>query len=263
MLRTLKQTTGHFMGSSSKKPLVGVISDVKVISPHPFYIAGDKYLRALVEAADVVPIMIPALNDIMDITHWTEHLDGVFLTGAYSMVNPSLYGESKIDADFDYDDQRDNLSRALIQNMLKEDKPLFAVCRGLQDINVALGGSLHQSLHEVEGMNDHREDKNAPLAEQYADTHSVTLNEDGIMRKITGRNDILVNSLHTQGIKELGQGLQVEAVAEDGLIEAFSIPQLTFGLALQWHPEWQVTQNPIQHKLYEAFGAACKTRQQR
>ena len=251
------------MALSEQKPLVGVISDVKTIDPHPFHVAGDKYLRALADAADVVPVIIPALSDIMTIEHWINRLDGIFLTGAYSMVDPALYGETKIDADFNYDSQRDQLSQAIIDTAIANDTPLFAACRGLQDINVALGGSLHQAVHQVEYLHDHREDQQAPLSEQYADVHSGTLSQDGMLSTITKRSTIMVNSLHTQGINRLGNGLQVEATADDGLVEAVSISNMSFGLAVQWHPEWQVTQNPIQHLLYEAFGAACKLHQQR
>ena len=250
------------MTESTLKPLVGVISDVKLIEPHPYHIAGDKYLRALTQAADVVPVIIPTLNDEMSIEHWMAHLDGVFLTGAYSMVNPGLYGEGKIDEAYEYDNKRDELSRALISLLIDQDKPLFAACRGLQDINVALGGSLHQSVHEVEGLEDHREDKGTTLDLQYADIHPVNIVDNGLMREITGKARIMVNSLHSQGIKQLANGLFIEATAEDGLIEAFSIEVMSFGLAVQWHPEWLIKQNPIQQTLYKAFGKACRQRKQ-
>lgn len=242
------------------KPLVGVVSDVKLIGNHHYHIAGDKYLRALAEAADVVPVIIPALLDIQAIDYWTEHLDGLFLTGAYSMVDPSHYGEQRINKPYDYDDGRDQLSFALIRELLDLDLPLLGACRGLQDLNTAMGGSLHQSVHEADGLNDHREDQDADLAGQYGDVHSVKLTEGGMLAGITGCTQMQVNSLHSQGIKRLGNGLLVEAVAEDGLIEAVSVESLRFGLAVQWHPEWQVMENPKQKLLYEAFGAACRER---
>ena len=242
------------------KPLVGVISDLQIIGPHPFHVAGDKYLRALVDAANVAPVIIPCLHPALDVDDWLTHLDGVFLTGAYSMVDPALYGEGPLDRDYSFDSERDRQSRALIAGVLRRRLPLLGACRGLQDINVALGGSLHQAVHEVAGLDDHREDKVVPLAEQYAEVHDVQVVSGGLLHRITGRERFLVNSLHSQGINRLGQGLTAQAFADDGLIEAVSIDALDFGPAVQWHPECQVRQHPIQCSIFEAFGDACRAR---
>jgi putative glutamine amidotransferase len=242
------------------KPLVGVVSDVQVIGPHMFHTSGDKYLRALSQAADVIPVIIPCLQNDQDIKQWARRLDGVFLTGAYSMVDPAHYGEQKLDKPYDYDPQRDDLSFQLIRSLIEADLPLFGVCRGLQDINVAMGGALYQAVQEAPGMNDHREDKSQPLEIQYGEAHKVTLKPDGLLNRITGRSEMQVNSLHSQGIKQLGEGLTAEAHAEDGLVEAISIDQMSFGLAVQWHPEWKVLENPIQRTLFDAFGKACRAR---
>lgn len=240
------------------KPLVGVVSDVQIIGPHMFHTSGDKYLRALSQAADVIPVVIPCLQDDQDIKQWTERLDGVFLTGAYSMVDPSHYGEDKIDKAYDYDPHRDALSFQLICSIIEADLPLLAVCRGLQDINVTMGGSLYQAVQDVPSNHDHREDKTQPLDIQYSDVHNVTVTEGGLLHKITGRSQIKVNSLHSQGIHQVGEGLTVEARADDNLVEAISINQMSFGLAVQWHPEWKVTENPVQRTIFEAFGEACR-----
>lgn len=240
------------------KPLVGVVSDLQLIDPHSFHTAGDKYLRALAVAADVIPVIIPALTDVHDIEQWVSRLDGLFLTGAYSMVDPKHYNESKIDRPYRYDKQRDTLSFDLLSAVMNNNTPLLGACRGLQDINVFCGGSLHQSVHEVARLNDHREDKNASLEEQYGDAHRVSLTSGGLLESITGCSELQVNSLHNQGIKQLGEGLSVEATADDRLIEAIRVQGLAFGLAVQWHPEWQVEQNPAQAKIFQAFGEACK-----
>ncbi|GLQ29541.1 gamma-glutamyl-gamma-aminobutyrate hydrolase family protein [Litoribrevibacter albus] len=242
------------------KPLVGVVSDVQIIGPHIFHTSGDKYLRALSQAADVIPVVIPCLQDDQDIKQWIRRLDGVFLTGAYSMVDPKHYGEQKIDKPYDYDERRDELSFQTIRSLIEADLPLLGVCRGLQDINVALGGSLYQAVQEVPGNNDHREDKNQPLDIQYGDVHNVNVTQDGLLHRITGRTQIKVNSLHSQGINKVGEGLTVEARADDNLVEAISVDQMTFGLAVQWHPEWKVAENPIQRTIFEAFGDACRAR---
>ncbi|MFC3149763.1 gamma-glutamyl-gamma-aminobutyrate hydrolase family protein [Litoribrevibacter euphylliae] len=240
------------------KPLVGVVSDVQIIGPHMFHTSGDKYLRALSQAADVIPVIIPCLQDDQDIKQWTQRLDGVFLTGAYSMVDPKHYGEDKIDKPYDYDSQRDALSFQLIRSIIEANLPLLGVCRGLQDINVTMGGSLYQAVQEVPGNNDHREDKEQPLEVQYSDVHNVNVTQNGLLHKITGRTQIKVNSLHSQGIHQVGEGLTVEARADDNLVEAISIDQMKFGLAVQWHPEWKVAENPIQRTIFEAFGKACR-----
>ncbi len=249
------------MSEITRKPLVGVISDTQMIAPHLFHTAGDKYLRALSQAADVVPVIIPSLVSDQNIEQWISRLDGVFLTGAYSMVDPKHYQEDRIDRDYNYDALRDEMSFQVIHELIKQDIPLFGVCRGLQDINVAMGGSLHQSVHDVAGMQDHREEKSATLDEQYGDAHPVTLAVDGRLKEIFGADQVSVNSLHSQGINQLGKGLAVEATALDGLIEAVRIEAMTFGFAVQWHPEWKVMTNPIQKQLFEAFGDACRARQ--
>jgi putative glutamine amidotransferase len=244
-----------------KKPLVGVVCDVQFIDPHNFHAAGDKYLRALSQAADVIPVLIPALFDDQSVEQWVSRLDGIFLTGAYSMVDPTQYSEAKIDKDYGYDPKRDQTSFELIRSAIAADIPLLGVCRGLQDINVAHGGSLYQAVQEHEGLNDHREDKTATLEAQYSDAHSVELTGGGQLQQIYHSDRIQVNSLHSQGINRVGDGLVVEAQAEDGLVEAIRVEAMTFGLAVQWHPEWKVTENIIQKQLFEAFGDACRTRQ--
>jgi putative glutamine amidotransferase len=249
------------MSSSSKKPLVGVISDCQLIEPHVFHTAGDKYLRALSQASQVAPVILPSLLADVDIEQWLSRLDGVFLTGAYSMVDPALYGEEKTYDAYGYDEQRDSLAKALVDAVIAANIPIFGVCRGLQDMNVALGGSLYQAVQDVAGMDDHRENKDQTLAQQYGDAHSVTLAEGGLLSNIIGDSNMTVNSLHSQGIAELGRGLTIEATAPDGLVEAISVASMDFGLAVQWHPEWQVMNNPQQKRLFEAFGDACRARQ--
>ena len=239
------------------KPLVGVIADVQQVDLHACHIVGDKYVRALPLAADVVPLLIPALSELIDPSSYLDQLDGLFLTGAYSMVDPKHYGQEKIEKPYNYDEKRDVLSFALIQGAIERNMPLFGSCRGFQDVNVAMGGTLHQSVYEVEGLDDHREDKKADLNQQYADVHSVEISSGGMLATILNEKRLQVNSLHSQGVDQLGSGLTAEAFAPDGLVEAFSVDALDFGLLVQWHPEWQVQENPKQQQLYAAFGKAC------
>lgn len=245
------------MKTASAKPWVGVVCDVKTVPPHPFHMAGDKYLAALASAADVVPVLLPALTEYFPAELYLDRLDGIFLTGGYSMVHPSLYKEEPA-VDERYDIRRDAVSMQLIEALAARDLPVLAACRGCQEINVAMGGRLHQRLHRVPGLIEHREDKALPLTEQYAASHDVSLTDGGVLQRLLGTSSLTVNSLHVQGIAELGSGLHVEATAPDGLIEAFSIDGLSFALAVQWHPEWQVMNHPFQQKLFEAFGDACR-----
>lgn len=247
--------------SNPLKPLVGIISDVQNIAPHDYHTAGDKYVRSLSRGSDVVPVIIPSVLDDQSAEQWLSRLDGLLLTGAYSMVDPSHYEEARIDKPYQYDASRDRASFDIVRKAMELDVPLLGICRGLQDINVAFGGVLHQAVQEQTGLNDHREDKELPLAEQYAPVHPVRLTPGGKLAQIFNSDTIKVNSLHSQGIKTVGSGLTVEAVAEDGLVEGISIDGMSFGIAVQWHPEWDVMNNPLQKLLFEAFGKACRARQ--
>ncbi|MFO7528702.1 MAG: gamma-glutamyl-gamma-aminobutyrate hydrolase family protein [Marinobacter sp.] len=249
------------MMNLSRKPLVGVISDTQTIDPHVSHTAGDKYVSALAQASGVAPVILPSLLPDVRVTDYLDRLDGIFLTGSYSMADPALYGESRIDLSYRYDARRDALAKALIEAVIASDLPLFGVCRGFQDINVALGGSLHQAVQDVPGLNDHREDRSVELPEQYTAAHRVDVVSGGLLERIVNCSFMNVNSLHSQGINRLGSGLSVEANAPDGLIEALSIDSLSFGLAVQWHPEWEVMENQEQKLTFEAFGDACRARQ--
>lgn len=244
--------------STKLKPLVGVISDLQVIEPHDYHTVGDKYLRALSQVADVVPTVVPALFDDHDVEQWLSRLDGLLLTGAYSMLDPKHYGESRLDKAYRYDQLRDETSFAMIRYVIEHDLPLMGICRGIQDVNVALGGTLYQAIQEVNGMMDHREDTTQPVDVQYGDAHKVTLTQGGKLQQLLDCDSIIVNSVHSQGINRLASGLTVEAVAADGLVEAVSVDAMSFGLAVQWHPEWRAGENPSKQKLFNAFGDACR-----
>jgi putative glutamine amidotransferase len=148
--------------------------------------------------------------------------------------------------------------------VLERGIPLFAICRGFQETNVALGGTLHQAVHEVDGQNDHRAPAGADAAVQYGPAHPVEVLPGGVLAGILGNERIEVNSIHGQGVKRLADGLRVEARATDGLVEAFSKPSApAFNLGVQWHPEWQAASNPVSRALFAAFGNACRSFQAR
>jgi len=244
--------------TSVKKPLVGVICDRKIINPHPYHVAGEKYLRALIDAADVTPVLIPAFGRESDLGEWMLHLDGLFLTGAYSMVQPALYGADQPE-DMEIDTGRDATSMNAIKIALETGIPLLGVCRGFQELVVATGGTLNQFIHEDARYQDHRENKSQPIDVQYGKSHNVTLVDNGQLANICNAAEISVNSLHVQGAETIGDQAVIEAIANDGLVEAISVKDSkAFSIAVQWHPEWKVLTDQPSIDIFAAFGDACR-----
>ena len=241
------------------RPLIGVISDRRMLGEHPFQMVGEKYLRALVDGADAYPVGLPSLSEGFDVADILDRLDGLFLTGSPSNVEPHHYLGDPSRPGTWHDPERDVAALALIPAAIRAGMPLFAVCRGYQEMNVAFGGSLHQHVHEVPGLSMHKENPDDPLDVQYAPSHWVECVQGGMLHRTTGKRRVQVNSLHSQGVDRLGSGLKVEALAEDGLVEAFTVEGSPgFTLAVQWHPEWKVTENPESLAIYRAFGDACR-----
>lgn len=243
------------------KPLIGVPADRRVIEPHPFHMVGEKYLQALIRAADALPLMTPVMPDDVDIDELLAQFDGVFLTGSYSNVEPHHYDGEPSEEGTLHDPHRDAVALPLARRALECGVPVFAVCRGFQELNVALGGTLHQKVHEVTGYHYHLEHKDDPLDVQYGPSHPVNLVEGGLLHGLADSDSVMVNSLHAQGVARLADGVTVEAVADDGLIEAFRVDAAPgFNLAVQWHPEWRVMENDFSMAMFKAFGEACRLR---
>ncbi len=241
------------------KPVIAVSACRRFLDPHPFHVVGEKYLNALIDAAGVLPWIVPATGNGPLLDELLDRIDGVFLTGSYSNVEPHHYGGDPSRPGTLHDPERDATTLPLLRRALDADMPLFAVCRGYQELNVVLGGTLHQHVEEVPGYHDHREDPNDPLEIQYGPSHQVTLVEGGLLRGLAGAATATVNSLHAQGVAKLADGVTVEAVADDGLIEAFRVDGHSgFALAVQWHPEWKATEDPFSAAMFGAFGAACR-----
>lgn len=242
-----------------RRPIVLVPACSCDVGQHPNHVVQRKYVDAVVLGADCVPLILPALGEATDLETVLSMCDGIMLTGAASNVHPSHYSEDVRDPSLPQDPMRDATTLPLIRAALRRGIPTLSICRGFQEMNVALGGSLHQAVQEVAGHMDHREKDEDPLDAQYGPAHPVTLTPLGMMASILGPGDIQVNSLHGQGVKQLAPGLAIEARAPDGLVEAFSVPgAAAFALALQWHPEWRLTENPVSMKLFGAFGDACR-----
>ncbi len=239
-------------------PLVGLPTDRKPVGHHPFLAAGEKYVRAVVDGAGATPLLLPMLQPPLPAATWLDLLDGLLLTGATSNIEPHHYGpEPSWDGNL-HDPARDANVLGLVPQALARGMPVLAICRGFQEVNVALGGSLHQKVQEVPGLADHREDPQADVEVQYAPAHEVRLAEGGLLAGIAGAPVARVNSVHGQGIARLGSGLVVEATAPDGLVEAVRGTGPSFLLGVQWHPEWRVRENPFHLGIFQAFGEACR-----
>ena len=246
-----------------RKPIVLIPSDLKQIGVYPFHAVGQKYILAVAQGAEALPLLVPSISDHLDIDELLANADGIMLTGSPSNVHPSHFGQAVHNPALPLDPARDALTLKLIKAAISAEIPLLAICRGFQELNVAYGGSLHQAVQEVAGYNDHREAKHMDVDAQYAPVHSVNLVANGQLAKILGANETKVNSLHGQGIDRLGAGLSAEAHAPDGLIEAVSVNDAkSFALGVQWHPEWKVMENPSYLAIFKAFGDACRIRMQ-
>ena len=251
------------MKTNNRKPIVLLPADVKQIGGQPFHAVGQKYILAVAQAADALPLLIPAVSEHLDLDALLASVDGIVFTGSPANVHPSHFGQDVHNPELPLDLARDALTLKLIRAAIEASVPVFAICRGFQELNVAYGGSLHQAVQEVADKHDHREPKDLPLETQYAVSHSVNLVKNGHLATIVGKESMMVNSLHGQGIDRLGAGLTVEARAPDGLTEAISVSNAgAFALGVQWHPEWQVLQNPSYLAIFKAFGDACRARMQ-
>ena len=240
-----------------RRPIVLVPACNSTLGGHRFHIAGKKYLDA-VRLAGATPLIVPSaepdeLDALLDLAQ------GVLLTGSPSNVHPSHFDEAVHDPALPLDPERDAWTLPLIRKVIARGMPLLGICRGTQETNVALGGTLHQAVQEIDAHHDHRAPSGQPAEVQYAASHEVEVMPGGVLAQITGLAHFQVNSLHGQAVKQLAPGLRVEARAPDGVIEAFSVAEAPgFNLCLQWHPEWQAAHNPVSMQVLQAFGQALR-----
>ncbi len=247
-----------------KKPVVGVIANTHIVENRfPAQLCGERNLRALAEVAGALPVVFAGAPEITDIGALLEVVDGILLTGARANVHPTRFRTEPHAAHEPYDERRDAVALDLVEICVARSIPLFGICRGLQEMNVAFGGSLHPEIRDLPGRINHRMPRLAtgeihpdPTV-VFADRHEVSLVADGVFARLLGRQTINVNSLHGQGILEPGERVIVEGVAADGTIEAISIADAPgFALGVQWHAEYDPQHNPVNRALFQAFGAA-------
>ncbi|WUR13775.1 gamma-glutamyl-gamma-aminobutyrate hydrolase family protein [[Empedobacter] haloabium] len=248
-----------------RRPIVLVPACTRQIGHFPNHAAQNKYVNAVVLGAQCMPLILPSLAELTDMEAVLAVADGVMLTGSASNVHSDLYGQPIRNPALPLDAARDATTLPLIRAAVKHGIPLLGICRGFQEINVALGGTLHQAVQELPGMMDHRDREDDSLDVQYGPAHPIRLTPGGKFAQMLGNpEEIMVNSLHGQGVDVLAPGLTVEAVAHDGLVEAYTVGAAQgFTLAVQWHPEWRITENPDSMKMFQAFGNACREYQAR
>ena len=247
-----------------RKPVVGVIANAhRVENKFATQMTGERNLRAITDVAGALPLMFAGCCEITDIGALLDVVDGVLLTGARANVHPSHFNTEPHPKHEPYDEQRDSVALELTRACVARGIPVFGICRGLQEMNVAFGGSLHPEIREIPGRMNHRmprlengEVHPDPLV-VFADRHEVRLAPGGTFARLLGCECIRVNSLHGQGILDPGERVVCEGIAEDGTIEAIRIAEApAFALGVQWHAEYDPQKNPINKTLFQAFGEA-------
>lgn len=251
--------------AAAPRPVVAITADCGERAGHAIHQAFDGYVRAVDQVAGALPLLLPAAGPAIDPASLIAAVDGVVLTGGPSNVQAERYGAEPLPATTLTDPDRDGTVLALLPALVAAGVPVLAVCRGLQEFNVAFGGTLERAVHLQPGRLDHREgDHTRPIERWYDDAHPVELASSSLLARLAGATSATVNSLHHQGVDRLGPGLRVEARAPDGLVEAFSVADAPgFTLAVQWHPEMRVGDDAFSRAIFAAFGAACRERRAR
>jgi len=241
------------------KPIVAVPADIRTFDGATWHAVQHQYVRAALNAAGVMAFIIPAFEEGYGTDAILDRVDGVLVSGSASNVHPSYYGATATDADGPFDIARDATTLPLIRRTIDRAIPLLAICRGIQELNVAMGGTLASEIQDQPGIWDHRTPAEVDRDGKYAIRQSVFVKEGSCIAGIVGPGEIRVNSLHRQAIAKTAPRLQVEAVAEDGTIEAVSVIDApAFAVGVQWHPEyWAETDKPS-NQIFSAFGDAVR-----
>lgn len=242
-----------------KAPLIAVMTDRKELDGFTWHATIETYLKALTDVVGAIPVLVPALGERIAFDDLLDRVDGVLATGARSNVFPTLYGMEPHERAAPFDEGRDATAIPLISGAIEKGVPLLAICRGFQELNVALGGTLLSEVHEHDDRMDHRAPETENQDERFAITHAVEVAEEGHLRRLFGDQQISVNSLHRQAVGELAEELIVEAHAPDGTIEAVSLPKAPgYVLGVQWHPEYWAGTDPVSTRIFEDFGAVVR-----
>jgi putative glutamine amidotransferase len=240
------------------KPVVGVIGSNHLLNDqYAVYIGSAMCAEAVADVCCAMPLIVPADPDIADIDTLRATCDGFVFTGARANVHPEEYGEEPTEAHGDFDRGRDGVTLRLIRECVSDGQPILAICRGFQELNVAMGGSLYPEIRDLEGRMNHRMPPDGTLEEKFALRHDVTVSEGGVFHKVFGASVVRTNTLHGQGIKETGERIVIDGTAPDGTPEAIYVDSAPgFALGVQWHPEYRAAEDPVSRPLFSAFGEA-------
>lgn len=242
------------------RPIIGIISNHHIISDtYAVQAAGSINISAVADVAEGLPMLVPAEPDMVRISDLLAQCAGFVFTGGRANIHPEEYGEEPTEAHGDFDRNRDRIALPLIRALVERGQPFLGICRGFQEVNVAMGGSLYPEIRELPGRDNHRMPPEGTLEEKFALRHDVTFSENGVFHQLMGRQSVPTNTLHGQGIKAAGPRIVVDGHAPDGTPEAIYIDGAPgFTLSVQWHPEWNAKCDPVSRPLFEAFGAACR-----
>ena len=239
------------------RPVLGVIACNRMVGSEGAQAVMNRYIRAAMIYADVAALIIPSLSDLMTAADVAPRIDGILLTGSPSNVATRLYGEDGGDGPFD--DGRDEIAISMVNRMIDAQKPVFGICRGFQEINVALGGTLRRDTSASDDLIRHHAPDDVSFDVMFDHRHAVDLTDAGILASAYAKSALEVNSVHYQGIGKLADGLNVEARAPDGLVEAYSArPNGAPLLAVQWHPEWGTENDPDSQTYFHLLGKALR-----
>ena len=242
------------------RPVIGIISNSYLINDdYPTHVGGTMNSCAIAQVADCLPLLVPSDPSLVSVDELLSVCDGFLLTGGRPNVHPEEYGEVETPAHGDFDRGRDAVVLPLVRACVARGQPIFGVCRGFQEVNVAMGGTLYPEIRDLPGRDNHRMPPDGTLAEKFALRHVVTLAENGPFHRLLGAQKVMTNTLHGQGIKTAGAGVVIDGYAPDGTPEAIYVKEAPgFTLSVQWHPEWNAANDPVSRPLFAAFGDAAR-----
>lgn len=248
------------MPNASHRPVVGIIGNSYLMNDrYAVHATGHINSAAVAGAAACLPMMVPADPRYVSVGDLLAACDGFLLTGGRPNVHPSEYDEEETPAHGEFDRGRDAITLPLIRACVESGQPFFGICRGFQEVNVALGGSLHPEIRDLPGRMNHRMPPDAKIEEQFAPRHAVNLQRDGVFHRLLGAEVVMTNTLHGQGLARIGQRVVIDGQADDGTPEALYVEGAPgFTLSVQWHPEWNAANDPVSRPLFAAFGDAVR-----
>ncbi len=242
------------------RPVIGIIGNSYLLhEQYPVHACGEMNSHAVAQVSDCLPLMVPADPSYVSVPELLSTCDGFLFTGGRPNVHPEEYGEEATEAHGEFDRNRDAIALPLIKALVERGQPYLAICRGFQEVNVAMGGTLHPEIRDLPGRDNHRMPPDGTLEEKFELRHEVTFSEGGPFHKLMGAQTVMTNTLHGQGIKEPGARVVIDGYAPDGTPEAVYIKDAPgFGLSVQWHPEYNADKDPVSRPLFEALGQAAR-----